>query len=224
MKTTTMVAGLTLATILVGSAHAQEVPPNGPFGGVPNERGQAMRERAGDRVGFFRGGSGTGNEMLFRVIQDPQMAKEIGLADENAQALKDAFLKIQEKQIDLQAELAKLNLQQTGQVASLLAERGKNPDEALDLLEEIGKINVKISKLAVQRILAIRENMTDEQIAKAREGATKRMEQMRTAVRNRGAEAGGAGGAGNVRRTREGGAGGAGGAGEGRRPREGGER
>jgi hypothetical protein len=188
-KTLGITAGLTLAMVLAGQGYAQEVPPNGPFGGAAGERGREMRQHMGDRGGGNRGIGG--NEMLFRFVQDPQMAKEIGLSDEKTKTLKAAFQKLQEKQIDLQAELAKLNLQQTGQVAGLLTDRNKNPDEALKLVEEMGKINTELSKLAIERILSIRENLTNEQIAKAREIAQDRMARMREEMMKREGREGG---------------------------------
>lgn len=190
-----MVAGLGLAALAAGIGYAQEVPPNGPFGGGRNEgargegargeRRQGMRERMGawNAAGRSGGGIGAGNEMLLRLIQDPQVVEAIGLTAEKAKGLKEAFVKVQEKQIDLQAELSKLNLQQTGLVAGLLADRTKNPDEAFKLVEEIGKVNTAISKLAIERMLAVRDHLTDEQIAKARDAGQKRMEEMRARLR-----------------------------------------
>ena len=99
-----MVAGLGLAALAAGIGYAQEVPPNGPFGGgrgqdARGERRQGMRERMGEwnAAGRSGGGIGAGNEMLLRLIQDPQVVEEIGLTAEKAKALKEAFVKVQEK-------------------------------------------------------------------------------------------------------------------------------
>jgi len=125
------------------------------------------------------------NEMLFRMLQDPQVVKEIGLSDDKATALKEGFRKVQERQIDLQAELDKLNLQQTSQIAGLLGNRDSKADEALKTVEEMGRINTELSKLAVERILIVRENLDDAQIRKAREIGEERMKRMRENFRNR---------------------------------------
>jgi len=196
-------AAVALGVLLAGQGYAQEIPPNGPFGGGPGAAPRERRERQpGERAGFSRGGAGMQNEMLFRMLQDPQVVKEIGLSDEKSAALKEAFRKVQEKQIDLQAALDKLNLQQTGQIAGLLGDRGKKADEAIKLVEEMGKINTELSKLAIERILAVREHLTDDQIKKAREVGEARMTRMRENIRNRqGGEGGREGG-----RPREGGA------------------
>lgn len=196
-------AAMAMGLLLAGRGYAQEVPPGGPFGGAePRE----MRARpAPERAGFARGGAGRQNEMLFRLLQEPQIVKELGLADEKYATLKEAFRKVQEKQIDLQAELDKLNLQQTGQIAGLLEDRGKRADAALKLVEEMGRVSTELSKLAIERILAVRENLTDDQIKKAREIGEERMQRMRENFRNR------PGGAGDRPR-------------EGREGRDGGER
>ncbi|NLF86090.1 MAG: hypothetical protein GX571_08295, partial [Lentisphaerae bacterium] len=179
-------AAVALGVLLAGQGYAQEIPPNGPFGGGPGAAPRERRERQpGERAGFSRGGAGMQNEMLFRMLQDPQVVKEIGLSDEKSAALKEAFRKVQEKQIDLQAALDKLNLQQTGQIAGLLGDRGKKADEAIKLVEEMGKINTELSKLAIERILAVREHLTDDQIKKAREVGEARMTRMRENIRNR---------------------------------------
>jgi hypothetical protein len=195
-------AVVTMGMLLAGQGYAQEIPPNGPFGGAqgrgdPVAGRREMRPRmAAERGGFGRGGANPQNEMLFRLIQDPQMAREIGLSDEKATALKDAFRKVREKQIDLQAELDKLNLRQTGEIAGLLADRAKKANEAIELVEEMGRVNTELSKLTVERILAIRENLTDDQIKKAHEKANEVAEARRTrireAVRNRAREDDGA--------------------------------
>jgi len=201
-------AAVALGVLLAGQGYAQEIPPNGPFGGGPGAAPRERRERQpGERAGFSRGGAGMQNEMLFRMLQDPQVVKEIGLSDEKSAALKETFRKVQEKQIDLQAALDKLNLQQTGQIAGLLGDRGKKADEAIKLVEEMGKINTELSKLAIERILAVREHLTDDQIKKAREVGKARMTRMRENIRNR-----------------QGGEGGREGRREGDRPREGGAR
>lgn len=141
-------------------------------------------------------GMGSNEEMIFRLVRDPAVAKEIGITPEKAEVLKGALQKVQERQIDLQAELAKLHLRQTGEIAGLLSDRTKTADEAMKLLEEIGRINLEMSKLTIGRILAVREHLTDAQITKAREIAKERMEKVREAMQNR--EGG--------RRNREGGA------------------
>ena len=175
-----------LGVLLAGQGYAQEGAPKGPFGGGP---GVAQRERRGmppgQRGGPGRGGAGMQNEMLFRMLQDPQVVKEIGLSDDKATALKEGFRKVQERQIDLQAELDKLNLQQTSQIAGLLGNRDSKADEALKTVEEMGRINTELSKLAVERILIVRENLDDAQIRKAREIGEERMKRMRENFRNR---------------------------------------
>ena len=177
-------AAMALGVLLAGRGYAQETPPNGPFGGAaPRE----MRGRqAAERGSFARGGADRQNEMLFRMLQDPQVVREIGLSDEKSAALKNAFRKVQEKQIDLQAELDKLNLQQTGQIAGLLSDRGKKADEAVKLVEEMGRISTELSKLAIERILAVREHLTDDQIKKAREVGEARMARWREGMREGG--------------------------------------
>ena len=101
-----MVAGLGLAALMVGTGYTQDVPPNGPFGGARGEaargeRRQGMRERMGEwnAAGRSGAGIGAGNEMLLRLIQDPQVVEKIGLTAEKAKALKEAFIKVQEKQM-----------------------------------------------------------------------------------------------------------------------------
>ena len=179
-------AAVALGVLLAGQGYAQEIPPNGPFGGGPGAAPRERRERQpGERAGFSRGGAGMQNEMLFRMLQDPQVVKEIGLSDDKATALKEGFRKVQERQIDLQAELDKLNLQQTSQIAGLLGNRDSKADEALKTVEEMGRINTELSKLAVERILIVRENLDDAQIRKAREIGEERMKRMRENFRNR---------------------------------------
>ena len=49
----------------------------------------------------------------------------------------------------------------------------------------MGRINTELSKLAVERILIVRENLDDAQIRKAREIGEERMKRMRENFRNR---------------------------------------
>ena len=177
--------GMVLAIILMaGTGPAQENPPGGPFGGArgggargggEGRRGQMGQQRMGG--GQWRGGDS--NEMLAQLLQDPRVAQEIGLAEDKSKALQESLRTIREREIDMQAELAKLRLQQAGQVVSLLEDRAKAPGDALEIVEKIGLLNTGIAKLAVERIVAVRDNLTDDQIAKAREIARERIERRR---------------------------------------------
>jgi hypothetical protein len=166
----------TLATAF--TCLAQDPPREGPFGGG----GAEARMRAGRAAGgMFRGG-GDGLEretMLCRMIAEPRVMEELGMAPEKAESLRSELNKLQERQIDLQAELQKLMLRQTDMVAGLLADRAKTPDETMKLVEEIGKVRTEIAKLTIERVLALRNHLTDEQIAKARAMMSTRLERLR---------------------------------------------
>ena len=77
-------ATVALGVLLAGAGYAQEIPPNGPFGGARGAGDAGRREMRGrlaaERGGINRGGAGMQSEMLFRMLQDPQVVKEIGLS------------------------------------------------------------------------------------------------------------------------------------------------
>ena len=97
-----VVTGMVLMGMAAGSGYAQDVPPQGPFGGAEPRaaRRQEMRPRGGDRPGFNRMGMGSNEEMIFRLVRDPAVAKEIGITPEKAEVLKGALQKVQERQIE----------------------------------------------------------------------------------------------------------------------------
>ncbi len=184
-KTVRIMGFLAVSQLLAACLTAQEAAPRGPFaGGAQGERQRSVVNRRGG--GEMREREGLGRDtMFFRMVMDPRTATEIGLKAEVAAAMRAEMTKVQEKQIDLQAELRKLMLRQTDLVAGLLANREKDSAEALELVEEMGKVRTEIAKLAIERILVVRQHMTDEQIAGARRTMAERMKRRVGEVRAR---------------------------------------
>ena len=174
-----------IATLLVaaGMVRGQEVGPRGGFGeradGAGRERqGEERRRPEFAQRGFNR------ETMLFRLLMDAEVLGDLGLEDEKAEAMREAMLKVQERQEELQAEMEVLNLRQADVMAGLMADRDNGGEEALEIVEQIGAQRTEIAKLTIARILILREHMTDEQIARARAMIQERVE--RFAERRRG--------------------------------------
>ncbi len=154
---------------------AQELGPRGAFGDEkrPVQAADQWRRARMQPRGMNR------ESILFRMLMDEGFVGQIGLTPDKAAGLRDGMRKVQETETGLQEELNKLLLRQADVMAGLMNDREKKDDEAMKLVYEIGALRTEIAKLAIARILILREFMSDDQIAKARDAMRERFERMR---------------------------------------------
>lgn len=141
------------------------------------------------RARWLERGRGEGSErfgleqdrdtFLVRLIASPKTSEELGISPEQGERLRTGLREIDVEQIDLQAEIQKLSLRQADLTAGLLSDRKKDSREVMELVEKLGAVKVKVAKLPIKRMLFLRDNLTDEQIMKARTLMQERLGRMR---------------------------------------------
>jgi hypothetical protein len=167
-----------LAVLGAGNACAQEA-------GRGEARGEGAGERMGGRGERRLGEGGDQGMMIMRMLANPKVLEEAGISTAQADKLKAALKEVEEKMIDLDASIKKASLTQAELMSKLLADAQSSPKELMATVEKIGDLRTEQAKLQIQRLVAIRENLTPDQIAKVRAASRANMEKMRGEMERR---------------------------------------
>ncbi len=157
-----------VAAFSVCSLFAQDAPPAAPGGMPPLADGARRMMAGGGRMGAMLGG-GDQLDMLTRMLQDPIAIKNtLGVSDEQIEKLQQLLAPIDVKIKDIDDTIQKLGLEQANIFAKTLADKeGKSEEELLALTDKIGKSSTDRARLRVQRLLAIKQVLTPDQVDKA---------------------------------------------------------
>lgn len=127
--------------------------------------GQPQNEREQPRV---QRGLNHGNWIGKRVLTKEFMDK-VGIQGEQAAKLKAELEGIDAKAGKLDEGINKAALEQAQIAKKVLSEPGANTDEIMKIIERIGQYRIEQAKLATQRLVVIRDNLTAAQREKASE-------------------------------------------------------
>ena len=119
------------------------------------------------------------DRIIDRLLANPKFVAELGLTDETVNKLHDEMKGVQDKSIDLDAQIRKLALEQAEQVNRFLQSAEAGTNGLMKVVEEIGRQRTEQAKLAIQRLIVLRKYLTPEQIRKARELVRERMQKER---------------------------------------------
>lgn len=123
----------------------------------------------GDRPppGMGMGGSGA---WVTRMLSNRENLAKIGLADEEKQnKLVEALSALREKSEDLEKKIRMISREQARLMRELLEDGGRDDKAVLEKIDEVAKLRAEQGRLAVKSILVARDNLTPEQLKKARE-------------------------------------------------------
>lgn len=158
---------LTAAVVAVSLAAVAMAAP-GPGGGREGRGGPG-----GGGPGFG-GGDGPGpaaGMMLQRVLQNEQMAKKLGLTDEQIATLKSSLLETQKQMIKLRAESELAELE----VRRLMGEEQVDRAAVMKAIDAASAAHTAIRKAGVEERLKVRETLGQETLDKIREHMADRM-------------------------------------------------
>jgi Spy/CpxP family protein refolding chaperone len=101
-------------------------------------------------------------EPLMAVLKDGPLAKELGISDQQREALRFDLLSLEQKSIELRGQMALKELE----LRILLAEA--KPDEARvrSLAQELFKLEAELRFNRVERILSLKRILTEDQLLK----------------------------------------------------------
>jgi hypothetical protein len=144
---TTTTKWLIFCLLCAGSAFAQ-----------PNEHENARRQQ---RTALNRG-----NWIAKRVMSKDFMDK-VGIEGEQAKKIKEALDALDKQSTQLDEEIEQAAAQQGEIAKKVLSEPGANVDEIMKIIERIGNKRTEQAKLATQRLVVMRDNLTAQQREKA---------------------------------------------------------
>lgn len=182
---------LSAATLPILVATAQEAPkgPGGPkegFGGFP-----PYGMRGGERR-IMQDGPQSSGLIFARMLSRPEFIKGLGLPEDVVAKLTEGLKGIDDQERALREELNKLRGSQAEALAALMSDRTKTGDAIRETAAKIEALQVKLFGLGVDRMLLVRDNLTDEQIKQASEQVKKTFESRRDEMmRRRGGGQGG---------------------------------
>jgi len=127
-------------------------PGHPPFGG--------MRSRSPSSNSLVKASSGF---WLERKVTNPEFMKKIGITEEQATKLREAWKLIEEESSKIEDEIRLLARQQAEHVKKALSEEGSETSAIMDVIEKIGKLRIEQAKLAMKRVILIRDHLTPEQ-------------------------------------------------------------
>lgn len=128
-----------------------------------------------------------------RMLSNHEFVEKVGLSEEAVKNLENGFAKITEKEKDLQGKRGQLQKEQMERLAAVLASCPASTNGAPAKESNLGKlkeeletaflkseaIQHELNVLTVERIMLIRENMTDEQLSKASDYVRHRVNKQR---------------------------------------------
>ena len=155
----TTTASVLLAFSLAGASLAGDFGP--PQGGPPRGPGQ-------DGTGGPGGGpppGGMEQAALARIVNNPKIAEELGLTEDQVKTLRNGIFDAQEQKVKLKAEMEVAAIQQ----ARLLTADPVDEKAVMAAVEKAGGIRTEIAKLEMKGLLLVRNTLNAEQREKVRE-------------------------------------------------------
>jgi hypothetical protein len=125
--------------------------------GQQNDRDTTRRQR----VGINR------DNWIAKRVTSKEFLEKVGIQGDQATKLKASMESIDKQSAKLSEDIKQAAIKQAEIAKKVLAEPGANVDEIMKIIEQIGKWRTEQAKLATQRLVVIRDNLTAEQRAKA---------------------------------------------------------
>ncbi len=178
---------LSAAALPVLVATAQEAPKgDGPAEGAGGPPGRPPRGMFGERRIMPGGGGPQASGLIFaRMLSRPEFINGLGLPAEVVTKLTEGLKKIEDDEKALRDELNKLRGTQAEALAALMSDRTKTGDEIRESAKKIDELQSKLFGLGIDRMLLVRDNLTDEQIKQASELVKKNFESRRNEMMRR---------------------------------------
>ena len=125
--------------------------------GQQNDRDTTRRQR----VGINR------DNWIAKRVTSKEFLEKVGIEGDQATKLKASMESIDKQSAKLSEDIKQAAIKQAEIAKKVLSEPGANVDEIMKIIEQIGKWRTEQAKLATQRLVVIRDNLTAEQRAKA---------------------------------------------------------
>ena len=162
MKKIGMIIVAVLATACV---LAQEKPRRGRGGGRPHGERPAMGERP--LAGPMMHAAGA---WVPRMLASKASLEKIGVTDEALRTkLLAEFKPLKEQGDVLEQRVREISREQAQLMRGLLKDKASDPKAVMDKIDEVAKLRAEQGRLSVRAMLVLRDNLSPEQLEKARE-------------------------------------------------------
>lgn len=165
-----ILAGFAVAAAMTSFTFAQE-----PSNTVPSPPTMPSR---GARP-FMQGPGMQNTPLFYRMLERPEFISKLGLPEEKVKILQEGFKKIADEESELIKHRSELLKKNSELITEFMADRTKTPEVLEQSFAEIEALQVKMSKLSVDRMVIIRDNLDEEQIKNARESVKTQFEERR---------------------------------------------
>ena len=103
---------------------------------------------------------------VLKMFADPEKLEKAGVTDAAVrEKLVATVTELKTKGEEIQKKVRELSREQAMLMGELMKNRGADASQVLSKIDEIAQLRAEQGKLSVQSILAVRDNLTDEQIA-----------------------------------------------------------
>ena len=120
------------------------------------------------------GGRGFGSEhFIGTILGDGELARKAGVSEEQIETIKQELNGLKQRANELRSQLELAGMEQ----AEIMTAEEIDEDALMAAVEKTGKINTELAKLRVKHLLAIKKNISSEQLAKVKELVHDRMRQ-----------------------------------------------
>ena len=162
MKKIGMIIVAVLATACV---LAQEKPRRGRGGGHPRGERPAMGERPMPGPMMHAAGA-----WVPRMLASKASLEKIGVTDEALRTkLLAEFKPLKEQGDVLEQRIRDISREQAHLMRGLLQDKGSDPKAVVEKIDEVAKLRAEQGRLSVRALLLLRDNLSPEQLVKARE-------------------------------------------------------
>ncbi len=116
---------------------------------------------------------------LLRIIDDPENKQVLNLTDEQKSGLKKQICALNERQAVVDEALRLAAQEQIEQAAKVMADKQAPTNAWMELVGKIGCLRTEQAKIQTEKLLAIRDTLSADQILLANEALQKRTEKIR---------------------------------------------
>jgi len=166
---TTVIAGILVTSMaqadIEGYDGNQEQQRERRQDGKRKRKQDGKQERNKGRKQNRRGRRPPMGMMLGRIASNPEVAKKLGISDEQITAIKEAIGKCREQQESLREKMKAAGEEQL----KLLKADEVNEEALLNAVEKTGGIRTEIAKLHIKQMLVMKKILSPEQVAKIHE-------------------------------------------------------
>lgn len=185
-KKLAMFIGAAALPVLVATAQEAPKGDGGPAEGAEAPGRPQRGMFGGERRIMPGGGAPQASGLIFaRMLSRPEFINGLGLPEEVVKKLTEGLKAIDDQEKALRDELNKLRGAQAEALAALMSDRSKNGDEIRESATKIDELQSKLFGLGIDRMLLVRDNLTDEQIKQASEQVKKNFEARREEMMRR---------------------------------------